>query len=56
MYPVGFMQMIRTKYRSYTICQQREFGPLRFVKWIEEGDFIIVQNSVNLMPGTTLEP
>jgi hypothetical protein len=45
--------MIRTKYRGYTIIQQREFGPLKLLKWVEDGDFIIVKDNTNVMPGTT---
>ena len=45
--------MIRAKYRGYSICQQKEFGPLKLLKWVEGGDFIIVKNNANAMPGAT---
>jgi hypothetical protein len=45
--------MIRAKYRGYSICQQREFGPLKLLKWVEDGDFIIVKDNANAMPGAT---
>lgn len=43
--------MILTKYRGYLICQQKEFGPLRLLEWVEDGDYIIVKNNGNAMPG-----
>lgn len=46
----GNTPMIRTKYRGYTICQQREFGPLKLLQWVEDGDFIIVKDDTNVMP------
>jgi hypothetical protein len=45
--------MIRAKYRGYSICQQKEFGPLKLLKWVEGGDFIIVKNNANAMPSAT---
>ena len=45
--------MIKTKYRGYTICQQREFGPLKLLQWVEGGDFIVVKDNTNVMPGAT---
>jgi len=45
--------MTLTKYRGYLICQQREFGPLRLLQWVEDGEFIIVKNNTNAMPGAT---
>jgi len=45
------MKLIR--YRGYLICQQREFGPLRLLQWVEDGEFIIVKNNTNAMPGAT---
>lgn len=45
--------MIRAKYRGYLICQQKEFGPLKLLKWVEGGDFIIVKNNADAMPGAT---
>ena len=47
--------MIRAKYRGYSICQQKEFGPLKLLKWVEGGDFIIVKNNANAMPGATFQ-
>lgn len=46
--------MIRAKYRGYSICQQKEFGPLKLLKWVEGGEFIIVKDDANAMPGATL--
>jgi hypothetical protein len=43
--------MTLIKYRGYSICQQREFGPLRLLRWVEDGEFIIVKNNTNAMPG-----
>jgi len=45
--------MLRIKYRGYTISQQQEFGPLKLLKWVENGDFTVVKNNANVMPGTT---
>lgn len=45
--------MIRTKYRGYLIAQQREFGPLKLLKWVENGDFIVVKENRDAMPGAT---
>ena len=47
--------MIVTKYRGYSICQQKEFGPLRLLRWVEDGEFIIVKNDGNAMPGITFQ-
>ena len=47
--------MIRTKYRGYSICQQKEFGPLRLLKWVEDGNFIIVKDNTNAMPGAIFQ-
>jgi hypothetical protein len=43
--------MLRIKYRGYVISQQKEFGPLRLRKWVENGDFIIVKDNANATPG-----
>ena len=43
--------MIKAKYRGYSICQQEEFGPLKLLKWVEGGQFIVVKNNANAMPG-----
>jgi hypothetical protein len=43
--------MTREKYRGYSICQQEEFGPLKLLKWVEGGQFIVVKNNANAMPG-----
>jgi hypothetical protein len=45
------MKLIR--YRGYSICQQREFGPLRLLQWVEDSEFIIVKDNANAMPGAT---
>jgi hypothetical protein len=45
--------MIRTKYRGYLITQQREFGPLKLLEWVEDGVFIVTKDNVNAMPGVT---
>jgi len=47
--------MPETAYRGYSICQQREFGPLRLLAWVEGGDFILVKNGANAMPGATFQ-
>jgi hypothetical protein len=38
-------EMIRAKYRGYSICQQKEFGPLKLLKWVEGGDLIVVRTT-----------
>jgi len=45
--------MTRAAYRGYVICQQREFGPLRLLAWVEDGDFIVVKDGANAIPGAT---
>jgi len=45
--------MTITHYRGYSICQQREFGPLKLLKWVENGDFVIIKDNSDFMPGTT---
>jgi hypothetical protein len=45
--------MKMTKYRGYLIARQKEFGSLRLLKWVEDGDFIIVKDNANAMPGAT---
>jgi hypothetical protein len=45
--------MKATEYRGYSICQQQIFGPLRLVKWAEEGEFIVTKNDVDAMRGAT---
>jgi len=47
--------MIRAKYRGYSICQQREFGPLKLLKWVEGADFIVTKDGANAMPGATFQ-
>jgi len=47
--------MIRAKYRGFSITQQREFGPLKLLKWVEDGDFIVVRHGANAMPGATFQ-
>jgi hypothetical protein len=49
----GVNPMMRTKYHGYLICQQKEFGPLKPLKWVEDGDFIVVKNNANAIPGAT---
>jgi len=41
--------MTLTKYRGYLICQQREFGPLRLLQWVEDGEFIVVKNNAPVL-------
>lgn len=41
-------KIITTEYRGYSICQQREFGPLRLLKWVEDSQFIIVKNNADV--------
>ena len=45
--------MTSTEYRGYSICQKNEFGSLRLLKWVEEGEFIVIKNSADAMHGTT---
>ena len=45
--------MTTIEYRGYSICQKSEFGPLRLLKWIEEGEFIVTKNNADAMHGTT---
>jgi hypothetical protein len=45
--------MMTTEYRGYSICQKSEFGPLRLLKWVEEGEFIVTKNNVDVMHGTS---
>jgi hypothetical protein len=44
--------MTITHYRGYSICQ-REFGPLRLLKWVENGDFVIIKKNSDFTPGAT---
>jgi len=44
--------MIIAEYRGYSICQREDFvGPPELLKWVEGGDFVIVKDDVNVMPG-----
>jgi hypothetical protein len=45
--------MTITEYRGYSICQKSEFGPLRLLKWVEEGEFIVTKNNADAMYGAT---
>ena len=45
--------MTSTEYHGYSICQKSEFGPLRLLKWIEEGEFIVTKNNADAMHGAT---
>jgi hypothetical protein len=45
--------MTTTEYRGYSICQKSEFGPLRLLKWVEEGEFIVTNNNADAMHGAT---
>jgi len=45
--------MTTTEYRGYSICQKGEFGPLRLLKWVEEGEFIVIKDNADAMHGTT---
>jgi hypothetical protein len=45
--------MTTIEYRGYSICQKSEFGPLRLLKWVEEGEFIVTKNNSDAMYGTT---
>jgi hypothetical protein len=47
--------MLRIKYRGYFISQQQEFGPLKLLKWVEGGPFILVQHNRNAMPGVSFQ-
>ena len=44
--------MTTTEYRGYSICQKSEFGPLRLLKCVEEGEFIVTKNNADVMYGT----
>jgi hypothetical protein len=45
--------MTTTECRGYSICQKSEFGPLRLLKWVEEGEFIITKDNADAMHGAT---
>jgi len=45
--------MTTTEYRGYSICQKGEFGPLRLLKWVEDGEFIVTKNNADVMNGTS---
>ena len=45
--------MTTIEYRGYSICQKSEFGPLRLLKWVEEGEFIVTKNNADAMHGAT---
>lgn len=45
--------MTTTEYRGYLICQKKEFGPLRLLKWVDEGEFIVTKNNADAMHGAT---
>jgi hypothetical protein len=45
--------MTTTEYRGYSIRQQKEFGPLRLLKWVEDGEFIVTKNNADAMYGAT---
>lgn len=47
--------MLRIKYRGYTIAQQREFGPLRLLQWVENGNFIVVKDDRDAIPGASFQ-
>ena len=47
--------MIRTKYRGFVIAQQKSFGPLKLLKWVEGGSFIVIKNDTDAMPGATFQ-
>jgi hypothetical protein len=37
-------------YRGYSICQQREFGPQRLLRWVESGEFVIIKDNADFRP------
>jgi hypothetical protein len=45
--------MTTIEYRGYSICQKSEFGPLRLLKWVEEGEFIVTKNNADAMYGAS---
>jgi hypothetical protein len=45
--------MTTTEYRGYPICQKGEFGPLRLLKWVGEGEFIVIKDNADAMHGAT---
>ena len=42
-----------TEYRDYQICQQSEFGPLRLLKWVQEGEFMVTKDNADAVHGAT---
>ncbi|HWY58696.1 MAG TPA: hypothetical protein VNZ03_29800 [Terriglobales bacterium] len=44
--------MTTIEYRGYSICQKSEFGPLRLLKWVEEGAFTVTKGNADAMHGT----
>jgi hypothetical protein len=47
--------MIHIKYRDFVIAQQKSFGPLKLLKWVEGGSFIVIKNDTDAMPGATFQ-
>jgi hypothetical protein len=47
--------MLRIKYRGYTISQQQQFGPLRLLKWVENGKFIVIKDDIEVLPGAAFQ-
>jgi hypothetical protein len=45
--------MTTTEYGGYSIRQHKEFGPLRLLKWVEEGEFIVTKDNAEAMYGAT---
>jgi len=45
--------MTTIEHRGYSICQKSEFGPLRLLRWVEEGEFIVTKNNADVMYGTS---
>ena len=49
------MSMLLTKYRGFVIAQQKSFGPLKLLMWVEGGSFIVIKNDTDAMPGATFQ-
>jgi hypothetical protein len=46
--------MATTEYRGYSIRQQKPFGPLRLLRWVEHGKFVITKDGGDAF-GATFE-
>ena len=46
--------MPTTEYRGYSIRHQKQFGPLRLLRWVRDGKFIITRDGGDAF-GATFE-